>query len=44
MSRLAKRLEEWYRAGPGGAKPGEIDPDSLDPREIEMLRSLGYVQ
>ncbi len=43
VSRLARHLSEWYRTGPRGTKPGEIDPDTLDPREVEMLRSLGYI-
>ena len=41
--RLAERLSDWYRKGPRALMSGKVDPDTLDPREVEMLRSLGYL-
>jgi arylsulfatase A-like enzyme len=44
VARLAASLSKWYSSGPRRLTPGEIDPATLTPREVEMLRELGYVK
>ncbi len=42
---LKRVLSDWYAGGsPLGEKGEEIDIESLDPKSIEMLKSLGYIQ
>ncbi len=42
---LAEAIDEWQVAGPRWRKPGDpITLEALHPDELEMLRSLGYVE
>jgi hypothetical protein len=44
VARLEELLITWYRSGPDAITPGEGDVGELEPRELEMLRALGYIQ
>ena len=44
VARLAKLLDAWYRSGPPTLTADEDDAVELDPREVEMLRELGYIK
>jgi arylsulfatase A-like enzyme len=45
VGRLDKVLEDWLRSRPVPSLPAEgVDLQSLDPKALEMLRTLGYVE
>ena len=45
VARLSKVLHKWYTTGPRYGEDGtKVDIESLDPKAVEMLRSLGYVE
>jgi len=44
VQRLSLVLDAWYSGGPRWDRGEEVDLETLDPAEVEMLRSLGYVQ
>ncbi len=44
VAQLASLLLRWYASGPSPEEAGEpVDLEALDPKAIEMLRSLGYL-
>lgn len=45
VKRLGKVLHDWYTSGPRPSEQNiEVDINSLDPKAVEMLKSLGYVE
>ena len=45
VTELSEVLHKWYISGPRYVEKGaEIDIDTLDPKALEMLKSLGYVK
>ena len=45
VAELSEVLHKWYISGPRYVEKGaEIDIDTLDPKALEMLKSLGYVK
>jgi hypothetical protein len=42
---MAAVLDEWYGSGEPTSPPGwEVDLRFLEPRAVEMLRDLGYIE
>ena len=44
VAELSKVLHEWYISGHVHEDGKEIDLKTLDPKAVDMLRSLGYVE